>query len=351
MRFALALCLAGLATPALVGPVLAATDHAALAARAIQTTIEPGFATLRENAADLATVTQETCATDGPINSAALRAAYDETFEAWARVDFLRLGPVEENNRGFAVEFWPDTKGATPRILAGLITAEDPVVDDPDAYAKLSIAARGLMALDDLLGDPDQGRIEGNSYRCRLLEAITVDLANTTNTIESGWHDPWARILTTAGAADNTVYLTPSELSKALYAALHDGLQADIDLRLGRPLGTFDRPQPRRAEAWRTERSLPNLTASIEALRAYAATVFGPELAPADAAAIDAAFESALIAASHILGPIDVEVAKPDGHFRVEALQSSLRRVQEAIGTRIPAAIGVAGGFNAMDGD
>lgn len=346
MRLALAFCLAGLAAPA-----LAATDHAALAARALQTTIEPGFAALRDSAADLATVTRETCAVEGPINAAALRAAYDETFEAWAGVDFLRLGPVDENNRGFAIEFWPDTKGATPRILQTMIGHEDPAVDDPDAFAKLSIAARGLMALDEMLGDPDQGPIHGKSYRCRLLQAVTVDLATTTAAVAAGWRDPWARLLTTGGAADNPVYLAPAESSQALYGALRDGLQADIDLRLGRPLGTFDKPQPHRAEAWRTERSLPNLTASIEALRAYAATVFGPELDPAGAAAIDAAFDSALIAASHIRGPIDVEVATPDGHFRVEALQSSLHRVQEAIGTRIPAAIGVAGGFNAMDGD
>ena len=65
--------------------------------------------------------------------------------------------------------------------------------------------------------------------------------------------------MTSAGAADDPAYFAPEESSKALYSALTDALQADIDLRLGRPMGTFEQPQPRRAEAWRSGRSLRNV--------------------------------------------------------------------------------------------
>ena len=57
------------------------------------------------------------------------------------------------------------------------------------------------------------------------------------------------------------------------------------DLRLGRPLGTFEAPQPRRAEAWRSGRSLHDVEVSLQALRGYAATVFAPAIGPDHAAA------------------------------------------------------------------
>ena len=153
-----------------------------------------------------------------------------------------------------------------------MIAAEDAVVDDPAAFAGLSVAARGLFALDWLLFDPAAGAIEAGSYRCRLLVAITGDTAATSERMLARWRDPWAGILTSAGAAGNPVYFAPEESSKALYAALTEALQADIDLRLGRPLGTFERPQPRRAEAWRSGRSLRNVNASLVALQELCAT-------------------------------------------------------------------------------
>lgn len=338
------------AAPAAPAPA-GAIDHAAVARRALDRQILPGFRSLADAAVRLAADAEAACAPgSGADPDAAVRAAYDAAFDAWARIGFVRFGPAEENSTGFAVEFWPDTKGSTPRSLEALVAAEDPVVDDPAAFAQVSVAARGLMALDQLLFDPAAVAVEPGSYRCRLLVAITRDLADTTGQLVARWQDPWGGILTSAGDPANPVYLTPAESTKALYAALSDGLQMDIDLRLGRPLGTFDRPQPRRAEAWRSERSLPNLVASIEGMRAYATSVFGPAIGE-DAAPVDAAFDAALAAAGRVVAPIDVEVASPQGRIHVEALQTALRHVQSEVASHIGPTIGVTGGFNALDGD
>jgi predicted lipoprotein len=223
------------------------------------------------------------------------------------------------------------------------------VVDDRAAFRSASVAARGLMALDWLLYDPAAGPIEAGGYRCRLLVAITRDLAATAERMVAGWRQPWSNILLSAGAPDNPVYLAPDESTRALYSALVDGLQADIDLRLGRPLGTFEKPQPRRAEAWRSGRSLPNLVASLRGLRALAA-VFGPAVGDG-MGRVDAAFDAALAAAGRVGEPIDAAVATTAGRFRVESLQSAVRRARTEVAEHIGPAVGVTGGFNAMDGD
>jgi predicted lipoprotein len=328
-----------------------AIDHAALAERALNAHILPGFRALAAEAEALRAEVDAACSGAGPIEAGPVEAAYGRTFDAWARIGHVRFGPAEENNAGFAIAFWPDTKGSVPRTLATMVAAEDPVVDDPAAFAQVSVAARGLMAIDELLFDPEAEPVVAGRYRCRLLAAIAGDLVATTAGIVARWEDPWGGILTSAGSADNPVYLAPDESTRALYSALVDGLQADIDLRLGRPLGTFDRPQPRRAEAWRSGRSLPNVLASLEGMQAFAATVFGPAIGPEELAPVEDAFAAAFAAAGRVAAPIDVEVATPQGRIHVEALQGALRRVATEIASHFGPTIGVTSGFNALDGD
>lgn len=335
----------------LAGPALAETDHAALARRALDQHILPGFTRLDAATRALDAAAQAACAGSGPIDAAPVKAAYASAFDAWAAIQHIHFGPAEEDNNGFGIEFWPDTKGSTPRTLAALVAAADPIVDDPAAFAKESVAARGLMALDQLLFDPAAPPIEGGGYTCRLLVAITGDMTVTSGRMLARWQDPWSGLLTTAGAPDNPVYLTLEEATKALYAALADGLQADIDLRLGRPLGTFDKPQPRRAEAWRSARSLPNLEASLDGLQGLFEVVFVPAIGEEHARPVRNAFAGVASAVNNVAGPIDAEVATPQGRIHVEAVQSALKRVQTEVMSHVGPVVGVTSGFNALDGD
>jgi uncharacterized protein len=332
-------------------PARAETDHGAIAARALNQTILPGFEALAAETAALSAEAEAACAGQGPIEDTAVKAAYDRAFDAWIGVEAFRFGPLAEENAGFALAFWPDTKGSTPRTLLTMLRDEDPVVDDPEAFAHVSVAARGLFALDWLLFDPEAGAIVAGGYSCRLLQAIAGDAARTSGQVLARWRDPWSHILTSAGAADNPVYFTSEEGTKVLYSALTNALQADIDLRLGRPMGTFERPQPRRAEAWRSGRSLENVALSLAALRAYAATAFGPAIGADYAGQVDARFAAALAAVDRVGEPVDVAVATTQGRIRVEALQTAVTHVQSEIAERIGPTIGVTAGFNALDGD
>ena len=84
--------------------------------------------------------------------------------------------------------------------------------------------------------------------------------------MDEEWPD-FAGLLRSAGAPGNDVFLKPEEASQALYTALMSGLEFNRDQRLGRVMGSFERPRPNRAEARRSERSLRNVVLSLEALR------------------------------------------------------------------------------------
>ena len=92
--------------------------------------------------------------------------------------------------------------------------------------------------------------------------------------------------------------------------------------------------------------SLRNVVLSLEALHDLAGTLSD---APLDAT--HAAFAAALKRAGSLDDPTFSNVTDPQARFYVEALQQTLRGVQEAVGNEIGQSLGVAAGFNALDGD
>lgn len=134
-----------------------------------------------------------------------------------------------------------------------------------------------------------------------------------------------------------------------LFKALTTGLQFTADTRLGRPLGTFDQPRPTRAEARRAGRSLRHVQLSLIALRDLAQRL--ASISPEASATLDAAFGQSLDLTERLDDPVFAGVADPQGRLRVEALQQSIGRIREIAATDLGPALGVAAGFNALDGD
>ncbi|QBF30469.1 imelysin family protein [Thalassococcus sp. S3] len=274
-------------------------------------------------------------------NIDAAQVAYHATYDAWLGISHIAFGPAE--NRALAILFWPDPKDRTGRALAQLIADRDPIVEVGAEFDQVSVAARGLMAVERLLYDAAD---DATPYRCALLGAVTQDLSKTAAAILAAWQDGFADTLRTAGQTGNTRFRSEREGTQVLYTSLSTGLAFLHDQRLGRPLGTFDRPRPTRAEARRSGRSLRNVKASLTGLRDLAAT-----LSAGDAPRTLAACEAALDRAERLDDPVFAGVADPVARLRVEALQRAVRDIQVAVATEIGASLGVSAGFNALDGD
>lgn len=320
--------------------LLAATPAHAGVEEVIDAHILPGQARFSAATAAL------TDAADTNCTPGALRPAYHAAFDAWMGVSHLRLGPVEEDGRALAIAFWPDARGLVPRTLARLIAEADPVAGDPAGFAEVSVAGRGLFALERLLFDADFDGYGAGDYTCALTRAVTADLARMAREVEAGWQQSFADVLRMAGAPGNTVFLGDREGAQALFTTLVSGLEFTADQRLGRPLGSFDRPRPERAEARRSGRPLRNVTLSLAALRDMAL-----RLADGDAPETTAAFNRALEAAAALDDPTLASVADPQGRLKVEILQQRVRAVRDAALAEIGPRLGVSAGFNAMDGD
>lgn len=335
---ALAFAMTLLAAPAV------AQDHAAIVNGALDGHILPGFARLAEATAALDDAATAFC--DGGADRARLDVAYHAAFDAWMGVSHLRFGPLEAQNRGAAIAFWPDARGTTPRTLARMLADADPVARDPAAFADASVAARGLMALDWLLFDESAPPPQG--YACTLVAAVAADLARTAAAADADWRTDYADRMR---RGDGAVYQTPAEAVAELRKAFAGGLQATADLRVGRPMGGDAGPRPRLAEAWRSDRPMRNVALSLAALAEMAEAAFAPALTADEAAALRTRFAAARAAADAAPRPLTAALETDEGRAALRRLAQQLALLRAFEELTVAPALGAGLGFNAMDGD
>ncbi|WP_170763775.1 imelysin family protein [Ruegeria lacuscaerulensis] len=319
-----------------------AQDHGPILSDTVEAHILPGFAALSDATATLTQAAQTDCAPGSPQ----LRAAFHKAFDDWISVSHLRFGPTEVQDRAFALAFWPDTKGFTPKALTGLIATEDTAVRSPEAFAETSIAGRGFFALEQMLYDPRFSEQGSEAYRCALVQAIAADIDGNASAINTDWAS-YATALTQPGG--DSPYRSDDEAMQELYKALITGLEFTSDTRLGRPMGIFHRPRPSRAEARRSERSLRHVELSLAALRELAIRLSADH--PGIAADLDDAFAKAITRAQSLDDPSFADVATPQGRLRVEALQQSISDIRAIASAELGPTLGISAGFNSLDGD
>ena len=129
-------------------------------------------------------------------------------------------------------------------------------------------------------------------------------------------------------------------------------------LKLKRPLGTsIDKARPRRAESWRSARSLQNIIANLETARALYETpaAFGDLLVAAGAEPLDVglrrSFVETIADARSFDLPLHKAVKAPDARAELLAMLEELKGLHLLIAGLVADGVGLVIGFNAMDDD
>lgn len=319
-----------LAIVLLLAPVVAVADPRVEAA--LDDHILARFADLTDATATLAGA--QTCDVTDEWNAAAA---------AWIAVSHLRFGPTEAENRAFALAFWPDPRGSTPTALRSLLAADAPVIADA------SIAGRGFYAMEFLLFDPEFTDASG---RCDLIAALADDAHGIARSIEDDWQDRYADLMrNTDPEFGNDTYRTDTEALQDLYKALTTGLDFTTAMRLGRPLGTFDRPRAARAEMRRSGRALDNVVVSLASLKSLALILAGSDTRADIKTLFDTAQTKVASIATRENGADLSLVAQPVERIKVEGLQQRIVEIRVFLAETLGPELGVIEGFNALDGD
>ena len=305
--------------------------------------ILPRFVNLKTSTQNLAEIAENDCTP----TAQPLRAAYHTAFDAWISASHLRFGPTEVDDRAFALAFWPDSRNVTPRSLRQIIATQDPIAATPQSYTGMSIAARGFYAFEYLLYENDLHELGTADYRCTLIKTVASDIAMTSAAILSDWQSDYASRL--LNPQTSGTYRSDDEALQEMFKALTTGLQFTSDSRLGRPLGTYDRPHPKRAENWRSNRSARNVALSLRSLQQLSSNLSAIDTHPN--ANLARSFEKALVQLETLNDPTFAGVAQPQTRLKIEVLKQSVDTIRDLVRDTLGPMLGVSAGFNALDGD
>lgn len=298
--------------------------------------ILPRYSAFAQKALDLQSIAETDCSIE------AVLPAYHAAYDAWIGISHIQFGPIEARGTSLSLAFWPDPKNRTGKAMQRLTGAKDAAVFDPPEFAQVSVAAQGFSALERLLTEPQ----EDASYVCAYTRAIAVHISGEAQDLLNDWQGEYGSDFVSPTQEANTAFPSKSDADRAVYTSISTGLEFMHDQRLGRPLGSFDRPRPNRAEARRSDRSARHVLLSLQALQDLT-NAFADDALPN----VDAAFEAAINRVNSLHDPAFAGVMDPVSRLKVEVLQRHVYDVQVAVAEDVGAALGISAGFNALDGD
>lgn len=357
MRLLLAVLIALAAAPAMAEEQKLTAEQ--VVSLAINEAIRPGFAQYAEATTTLERDVAGLCSTPSDASLDTARGQFKAAVAAWSRVELYRLGPLMVENRYDKVLFWPDRKGIALKQVQGVLAASDPDATDPAKLGGKSVAMQGLGALEFLLfgTGAEQLSSAAGDFRCRYAHAITTLQAATAATLSAEWNDPAGiskRLL--EPSKDDADYRSFREVAEALTGLLAHGTEAIRDQRLLPFLGhDGGAPKPKSALFWRSDMTVPSITANFEGLKALLEKSRIAEATTADQLWVgnSASFEfgNAERAGKVVTAPLEQALDDPKQKKALDYLVIVTQSLDTILGENLAAALGLSVGFSSLDGD
>ncbi len=320
--------------------------------------IVPAYRALAASTAGLDDTARTFCAAPTDAGLDALRDAYHRQVDAWQAVQHVSIGPVSFEMRRYRMQLWPDKRGNVGKHLGRLLAEGDAAMLDADDFARGSVAVQGISALEQLLFEdaPTAADFAGERrMRCQVAMAVTANMAMITRRIVDDWTagDAPFRDYVASARLGNAFFEDDETLAALLLRDLRMQLQLIVEYKLTRPLGeSADTVRPRRAESWRSGRSLRNVRVNLEALRAQwqagFATVIDDDTL---LGGVEADFDAALAALADLQRPLVDLLDDADARQRVTLLVAATQALVGRFLGDIPGHLDLAAGMVSLDGD
>ena len=329
-------------------------DYASLGRAVIDQVVVPSYEAYARATRTLGPTIEQHCIGQAVSDTAAIHAAFGEAMDAWQRAWPFSFGPVEQGAGRARIQFWPGRPGSAARQMRKVLRARDEALHDPGLLAGKSVAIKDLQALERLLFD-----VPRDTFACGLAYAIARYQSDLSAEILDAWtRDDGFRHAALSAGGDSDVYEEDSEVARDLMRALSEGLEAVAVRKLMAPLGkSLETAKPKRAENWRSGRSLRNVILNMETLRAIVETHGGfADLVTAHgretlASELRDGFATAAAKASSVAPVLRDAVTDADERDKVLDLLESVRALRALVTGPLSRATGILIGFNSQDGD
>jgi predicted lipoprotein len=293
------------------------------------------------------------CAAVSAESLAALQQHYHDAVDAYQGVQHIQFGPITYFNWNFRLQYWPDDSGTGARQLDALIAAADAGVLQGEAFGQQSVGVQGFPALERLLfAENSLDELQAQPYRCQVVQAITRNLDEIGQGVHQRWVDEFRA--TVANADERGFFESAEDATIDFLKSVVESLPRLQEQKLLAVLGDEQAAaRGRRAESWRSDRSVRNLRLDVAALRTMfndSTPALNSVLLPEDIAGINAGFdklEQTLAAAPDSMnaaletpeGWAALKLAADDTDALFELLEAALKNTDLYLG------------FNSLDGD
>jgi len=315
----------------------------------------PRYAAFATASATLEQVAENFCANPGEGSLAAFRVGFHDSMDAWQLIQHVQFGPITYFNWNYRMQYWPDENGTGARQLDTLISSQNASALEPDNFARESVGVQGLPALERLLFAEDSlSAMQADAFRCDVAQAISRNISE----MASGVYDRWVEeFRTTVANADERGFFESSE------DATIDFMKAQVEpvrriqqQKLEDILGESEaRVRVRRAESWRSERSIRNVRLNVRALGGLFngsgdQLSLGTVLLDEDVDTINEKFATLNTMLAALPDSLEAALAQEEGYEQLVAVASGLDALFEALEAALKNT-DLYLGFNSLDGD
>ncbi len=301
--------------------------------------ILPAYEDLAGRALEQAALWHKTC------EQAPLRAAYQKTADAWAHVQQITFGPISLLLRRDRLYHWPERRNATSKGLNNLLAMKDKKQLAPERFASASVAVQGLPALErvlyaNLLDDP---------MGCDVGRAIADNIADIVQGNLKDWRETISYL--EEGKAHPIYFDNMEEVANRLFTELLAGFQMIADQKIALPMGSrAKKAKGKRAEAWRSQRSVRYIQENASGLQAMAKPFLS--FLPQDAAdEVSTRLREYVEAAKKLPHPLKDAVKTQEGREKLSHFIEINRSTRNVLVEQFTRHLGLTVGFNSLDGD
>lgn len=323
--------------------------------------IRPATQQFANSAAALTGALEFLCRAPDQQRDAFVRERFDTLVASWFRIMFLRFGPMVEDNRFERIFLWPDPRGTTLRQVQDILSGYDRSAITPDELAEKSVAVQGMLALEfALYGTGSNGISDGSPegrYRCAYALAVSQRISATAVEVVEAWApgSAYSRDFMMPGP-QNDLYRNDKEVAAEAIKAMTTGLSFLSNVIITPFLAKEpEMANYKRAPFWRSGQTIPAIRQGVDGLMDfYLATGFADTLDETDRwidGGLQLELRNIVAALDTINMPLDHAIRPGPGREALIYVVIALKSLHTTVETRLAQAVGVAVGFNALDGD
>jgi hypothetical protein len=338
-----------------------ATDYRQPVEELISGYIQPVTQSFAETAGQLPEAVRQVCSSYDTGSRDVFRTAYANTVRDFAKVHFLRYGPLIEEDRLSRLAFMPDPRGVAQRQIRKLLAEQDSDALDAHTLSGKSVAVQGLTAMQliafNKTGTVVLGKGGPDSFTCGYALAIARNVSAIAHETSSGWHDAsgYSQELLAAGS-EGARFKSPKEALETVFNVLATGVTVARDQNVLPALGASEeKAKPRRLPFSRSANGILFLSSELTGLEQVLTSMNLKEQSPAEYEwlfdTLGFEFKNAQNLLSQLQPPLRETLSENGAYGKLKVLAITLKSIRELVSPEIAGALGLAGGFNALDGD